>query len=311
MRLKHLSHIDTDGAGGIIISKHVFSDVDYELCDYENINQRVSEFIRGLYRKNNVQYDMVVITDISVNKETADMITKADKDFPNIKFILLDHHEKAFWLNDYSWATVMREINVGGVKPLRTCGTFLWFEYLKTNGFIVEENMKSLGLFSETVREWDTFDWMYNNNETPNELNTLLIIKGKEKFIQRFVENISIEWTYDEKILLNEEKFRIRRYVETKRHEMEVYRTESGYNAGIVFAEQHMSTVALRICRFDKSVDFVIVFSLSTKRASMRTIRDDIRLDEMAEKLGGGGRPKRAGFPLKSLLNINVNLKKL
>jgi oligoribonuclease NrnB/cAMP/cGMP phosphodiesterase (DHH superfamily) len=308
MRLKHYSHIDSDGAGGVIISKRVFGDVDHELCDYENINDRVSEFIRYMYRREAARYDMVAITDISVNKEVADLITKAEKDFPNTKFVLLDHHERVFWLNEYSWANVIREIPVEGSKPIRTCGTSLWYDYLKDNGFIAEKDVESLGLFAETVRQWDTFDWMYLHNEKANELNTLLIIKGKERFIERFVKNIEVEWTYDEKVLLDEEKLRIRRYVETKRREMRIYTTGSGHSVGIVFAEQHMSTVGLRICRFDSRIDFVIVYSLSTGRASMRTVKDNIRLDEIAEKLGGGGRPKRAGFPLEGLLNISFDL---
>lgn len=307
MIIKHFSHIDTDGIGAVVISQRIFPSVSYDLCDYENINRRVSDFVGSLLR-GCFSYSMVVITDISVDENTAKLIEKADKELPNTKFILLDHHERAMWLNQYTWAFVSKEKEVKG-RMVKTCGTSLWCDHLLEQGFIDKED--EIVAFSELVRQWDTFEWMRLHNEKANELNLLLSIKGKERFIERFTENIETEWTPEEKILLREEKFRIRRYVDGKRREMKTYTSRSGYRIGVVFAEQHISTIASQICKYNSDIDIAMVCSLSTGRASIRTMKDDIKLNEIAATLGGGGREKRAGFPLESIFDIKLDLSKI
>lgn len=310
MKVKHFSHIDADGAGSVIVSNIVFDEVDYELCDYGNINERVSTFIMQLYKNPKHGYDLVALTDISVTLQTAQLITRACKDFPLVKFVLVDHHDRVLWLNEYKWATIKKEKMVNG-KMIKTCGTSLWFDYLVEKQYISSKNYIDLAIFVDNIREWDTFEWIFSRNETANELNMLITIRGKERFIARFIKNISLEWTYEERILIEEEKLRIRRYIETKRCEMKTYKTKSGFLVGVVYAEQHMSMVANRLCRYNDMVDFVLVLTVSTGRASMRTTKEGINLQEIAEKLGGGGRTKRAGFPINSILDIGLKLESI
>jgi nanoRNase/pAp phosphatase (c-di-AMP/oligoRNAs hydrolase) len=63
----------------------------------------------------------------------------------------------------------------------------------------------------------------------------------------------------------------------------------------LVFAEQNISELGNELCKMNPDIDFVIMVEMGTKKISLRTVRDDIHLGELAKEIGGGGHPKAAG----------------
>ena len=83
--IKLFTHTDLDGIGCAVLAKLAFQDeVDIEYCNYDEINEKVLEYINQ--NDNKVP---IYITDISVNEEVANLLDKRG----NVQ--LLDHHPKA------------------------------------------------------------------------------------------------------------------------------------------------------------------------------------------------------------------------
>lgn len=315
MRIKQFSDRDSDGIGGVVLSKHAFYNVDYELRSMENINHHVKSFLEMyIDSKNDMgNYDYVVITDLSVNDEVAELIDYANENISTTKFLLLDHHKSAVWLNRYSWANVQITVPEKG-EEIKTCGTHLWFRKISELGLIRNPTLyEKMRRFAEVVRQWDTFDWIrIDGGYKANQLNTLVEIHGLEKMIDRFTKNLDLRWSEDERFLLSVEETRIDRYVEEKKQQFEVITTGSGLRVGVVFAEKYTSIVGNKICRDNPSIDFVAIMTPSIGRVSFRTTREDLDLGMLAkEKLLGGGHPKSAGCPIGSLLELKYLFEKI
>ncbi|MDZ7434355.1 DHH family phosphoesterase, partial [Bacillus amyloliquefaciens] len=99
-KVKLFTHTDLDGVGCALVCNHLLNDVEVEFCDYHNIDQKVLEFINNNRFK---EYDLILVTDISVNKDLAEKINEIQS---TSKWVLIDHHATAKWLNIYKWANV-------------------------------------------------------------------------------------------------------------------------------------------------------------------------------------------------------------
>ena len=67
-----LTHTDLDGAAPAVIIRTAFpdQDIDVRYCN----NSEMSEVIRNSVLDTNSEYDLVIVTDISVNAEDAEII---------------------------------------------------------------------------------------------------------------------------------------------------------------------------------------------------------------------------------------------
>lgn len=314
--VKHFSHDDDDGCGAIVVSKCVFRErfttVDYETCTHSNINNRVRRFINELFEMEDPQskYLMVVITDISVSTEVAELINEASQVYPEILFYLVDHHTSALWLNKYKWADVSPTTVLAGAT-VKTAATSLWFDRLMKNGYtnsMPNDEIRKLYEYVENVRQWDTWEWIDNGNQHALDMHTLHSIKGIKCYIQRFSENPDITFTEPEQLLVNEENLRIDRYVEDKKKEVFRTKTASGLTMGVVYAENHISIVGSKICRSNPDIDIVAILTPHLNRVSFRTIRNDINLGDLAVKFAGGGHPNASGCPFSNFVGVDMRL---
>lgn len=300
--VKHFSHSDLDGVGCIVMGKHIFLHTSHTICDYNNVNENVREFIFHYIDENGkvkdvVPYELVLITDISVNEETALMLEHFSR-VTGVPILLIDHHKTSLWLNDYEWAVVEPERN--GKK---TSGTSEIFHLLvKESEVLTNELKRELELFAETVRLYDTWDWFSQNEQMAKMLNDLLYIIGYDRFIERFTEDLSISLTEQEVYLLKVDNERAERYIKSK--EKTLIKTELyGYNVGVVFAEQHHSILGNTICQNNPDIDFLLIINPAIKKVSIRSVKEDIDTGEFAKKYyGGGGHPKASGFELDDTL---------
>jgi oligoribonuclease NrnB/cAMP/cGMP phosphodiesterase (DHH superfamily) len=314
MKIKLFTHTDLDGVGCAVIACLAFGKecVDIEYCNYDEINDKIRDFTASMQFK---YYDKIYITDISVDKQVADLIEYSitEKQEYLYKYQLLDHHNTAKWLNNYKWAYVSdTEISIyPNEKEMKSCGTSLFYGYLWENENI---NLPYALKFIETVRRYDTWEWntKFNDNNA-KYLNDLLYIIGKDRFVERFVDNPSINLTDTENIILEIEQQRIEKYIESKSKQM--FEDEiDGYKVGVVFVEQYHSQVGSALAKANNHLDFIIMIDVGKGTVSYRGIHDNIDLGKIASKYNGGGLPKAAGskteeFVRKSLWkNFVINL---
>ena len=71
-------------------------------------------------------------------------------------------------------------------------------------------------------------------------------------------------------------------------------------------ADSHTSELGNILCERHEELDFVAIIKKET--VSLRTVKDNVNLTDIAKQFGGGGHPKASGFPLNNVkLNNFIN----
>jgi uncharacterized protein len=289
VKVKLFTHTDLDGVGCAIIAFLSFGEgnVDVEYCNYHNINDAVANYLN-----NNELHDQIFITDISVNKQVANILDQHYQNGVNIR--LFAHHDTAMWLNDYHWAYVLDRHHLSKKK---TSGVSLLYQYLSSQ----DQSLKMAEEFVEFIRLYDTWEWTVVKDERPNDLNSLLTIYGRDRFVDQMFSRLFIYnkfyFTDQERLLLTLHKEKIQEYVKHKEKSMHVLDIFD-YKAGVVFAEQFINDVAHHLHDLHPELDFIAVVNPYYESISFRTNRKDIDVSKVAAKLGGGGKPQTAGAEL-------------
>jgi uncharacterized protein len=294
MKVKLFTHTDLDGVGCAIIAFLSFGkgNVDVEYCNYHDINDAVVNYFST---NDGVLHDRIFITDISVNKKVADILDQYYQNGVNIR--LFDHHDTAMWLNDYHWAYVLDRHHLDKKKA---SGTSLFYQYLLSK----DPNLEVADDFVELVRLYDTWEWTIVKDERPNDLNSLLTIYGRGRFVNQMIQRFKslsfgkpFYFTEQDSLLLQLHKEKIQNYVKHKEKSMHVLDIFD-YKAGVVFAEQFINDVAHHLHDLHPELDFIAVVNPYYESISFRTNREDIDVSKIASELGGGGKPQTAGAEL-------------
>lgn len=315
MKIKLFTHTDLDGIGCAILGIKTFKKerIDIEYCDYDNINDKVRIYIDN---KKYLNFDHTYITDISINKEIADLIENTQpKEFEygfklNKDFTLIDHHPTALFLNKYWWCNIKIEVN--GEKA---SGTSLFYQSLVESGYdtmeIYSVDFESVLTFVQEVKRYDTWLWKTKyNDKLAKQLNDLLYILGRDRFIERSSDHwCDINDT--ENLLLQLEEEKIDRYIKSKNKDLMAYdldissytseNIKTFYKIGVVFAEQYISQLGNVLAIDHPELDFIVIID-SGKTVSYRGIKDNIDLGKIATIFGGGGHPNSAGSPIDQSL---------
>ncbi len=293
---KIFTHTDLDGVGCAVLAKYYNPAIEIEFCNYDNVNQKVSEFL-----DNNIALGDLYITDISVSEEVAQRINY-DTDF-----ILLDHHPTALGLNKFNCCIVKVEDEVTGLK---TCGTELFYHWLVEYGYI--NKSKVLDRFVEIIRDYDTWHWseLGEDGAISKKINDLLYIYGRDNFINwclnSFIQRKFPNLGNTENMLLELRQEEIDKYVEKKNNEM-FTQALCGKVSGFVFANKFTSELGNRLCKMHPEIDFVTMIDIEDCTVSYRTVKDDIDLGrDVAALFGGGGHPKAAGSQFDKTVWINI-----
>lgn len=309
-----LTHDDLDGVScGIVLAsaKGIWlAETNY--LDYDTIDQSIRSVIETGYHK---EFDRIFMTDISFKKdeELIKLIEENIKD----KFVLLDHHKTAEWLNDYEWANVQTELN-----GKLTCGTELVFQYMEdTNRLDMCYRVKCLFTeFVEMVRLYDTFDFKrvladkpedlttvdeeaaekYNMAIGAERLNTYLHFVGVFNFDSEIIDNIYCQdmlITPPMEGIINCLNTQKEKYIEEKTTEYE-YTNDlfEGYCVALVYAEKHASEIGYKINTTDDNMDFVAIVDPSKNTISLRSRDGGVDVGAVAKKYGGGGHKNAAGL---------------
>jgi len=303
VKVKLITHNDLDGVGCEIVGELAFDNLDTTIVkNPKDASAKVTEFINSKEYEN---FDLIFITDISVDEETADLI----QDLPimeYIKFTLLDHHGTAGYLNKYEFATVRTEGKLG-----KEAGTSMFFEYLVEQGFFVKDNLfDALTIFVEKVRRYDTWEWkdVYSDQEAL-ELNNLLYLVGQRNFVSKMIHKFKTtnpfvvmdgSWRqmFDQgdKTVISVDNDKKEAYINNKEKQISSCRYSKG-TFGLVFSEQYTSELGNVLSERHPNFDFIALVDMGSRKVSLRTIHDDIDLGKDVAKLfGGGGHAKASGF---------------
>ena len=198
-QIKLITHADLDGTASAVLARAVFGEcADINLEVTSTAEYAVETFLF----KPKFQYTTLFISDLSLPlkliKQVSEICSKE-----NILFRLFDHHHSSIELNKLSTCLVREDDN--------SCGASLFYEYLlqSVTNSEIQLKLKEMRRFIEEVTAYDTG----RATEKALELNRLLWILGKVRFIDRFSSDPSIRFSQAEKALLILDKERIDRYV--------------------------------------------------------------------------------------------------
>ena len=299
MKTLLLTHkADIDGLSPLVFLKILRKDVDVILLNASEINQKLQEILNN---KSYEQYDEIYVTDLTLNKQTCEMIMKTNT--PE-KFHTFDHHACDLIANTYPFGTSI-STNDEGVNE---CATSLFYKYLK-NTYPEIFDKEIFEKYSEIVRLNDTWDWAKTNDTYATKLNTLHAIYGRDNYVENYVkflsENDKFFYTDKEEFLLKIEDDRVKRYLEETEKTM-FHATLCGKRCGIVFAEQNRSLLGNYLAeKYSYLIDYVVIINMQ-QGISFRCVKDDINLYEIASIYGGGGHAKASGAPMDNNLKREV-----
>lgn len=296
-KIKLFTHNDLDGVGCSILMYNYASTNHTHYLNYNEVNYEITSFINSGKVD---EYDEIFITDISVNEEVAELINEKYAE----KFILIDHHKTALWLNKYDWAFVKKE----EAANIKACGTSLLFWYIKLRGYQFI-NKKLVKEFVELVRKYDTWEWKTNNEILPFELNILFksmpIFEFSKNINKKIVKNKPIFGEADYKAI-SIYKDMVNRYIDERMYYQ--YITKN-YHYYVTFAEDHVSAIGDQFLEKNPEVDFIAIVNMNSYSISFRTKKKDIDVSEIAKLFYGGGHPQASGgFIRNQVFDFNNNI---
>lgn len=301
-------HTDLDGVGTEIVGHTFFDDLYVIPCENWTVNDNIRAFIEG---GEYIHYDHIIVADLSFDKEIADIILANDN--LTKRFMLVDHHKTALWLNDYPFSIV--EVNRHGNTASATSSLY----EILTNYSLVPNTTTIEGLeaFVEKVRRYDTWEWQtrYDDNGA-KLLNSLLYKLGYKEFIPNILGKLTFKYhsfqegnwvqllDYNERYMLGLFERQTEQYIDSKIKKAK-YGTYNDAIFAYVIAESDISELGNAMCeRLD--VEFAVILDLSRDKVSLRSKGYDV--SEIAKRLGGGGHSKASGFSLGLKWQTFVNM---
>ena len=294
-RLLFTHGADIDGMGNAILAKLAFENID--IIYARNVSDLETKFLNEYNSGNLYNYDIVYITDLSLKKEIADKVYNDDK--LKDKLYIFDHHETALasGLNEYNNTNVHVELN--GIK---TCGTELYFIYLKDNGFL--EDSTAISEFVEKVRREDNWEWEKYNDILAHDLAILFNAIGINRFVDSMVallkeEKDSFELNENLSNEVNNKKEKIKLAIESSKR---FVRKEliDGIKTLLVFITYEYRNDVADYFKKNNDIDYDVVamIALDNDQISIRSLKSNNYARILAEKYGGGGHDTAAAIPL-------------
>lgn len=270
-----LTHNDFDGVTAAIVGKVCFPDAIIDFCNYDNIDKKAFKYIGQ---------DMICITDISVNKDTANYINNFNKDGQIIK--LFDHHKSAEWLFKYDWAYF----------DINKCGAKIFYDWLCE----IDYYKNILKRYEDLVKYADDYDRWQHKYPHSKKLNMLVYEYGLERFTNRFLKDSDCCLTKTEELILELAEERKQKHLKKMKRDMLLYKNNNNENVAVFLSTKFAGEVRDYIN--DDNIDYYMFFDISNGIASIRC-KEGRDCTIIAKKFSGGGHKGAAGFQFKFNLN--------
>jgi uncharacterized protein len=280
-----VTHYDADGKGCLVLAKKFIKEIGrYSICDYSNVNDIVNDYLDAV-EGNKTDDVTLIITDITVSKETARRIEDMKHKFGFLLFI--DHHpNNNYYLKNYDWAKLY-DSNTSATKAL--------YMYLIEIGLVVDAEYDQFVL---SVDEWDTWKWEDTGNQNAKLVNDLAYNLKTHDFLNRFLMNPSLTLSKREKLVLG---IREEDVIAT----IEKIRPMLNGKTCYVFADKYVAEISLHIFETYPDVEILIVLNPINNSISYRSKTSTYNVAEIASRNGGNGHAPSAGSPL----NIEIKSK--
>lgn len=289
---------DIDGMGNAVLAKLAFDEVDYILCETFNLQNEIAKY----YDNEKIyDYDQVFVTDLWLEEPTLSKVANDER--LKDKFFVFDHHKSALLgdFNKYPFTT----IKISNEQGLCS-GTSLFYEHL-VNTERINPNIQIIKEFSELTRKYDTWEWKTKyNDEMPHELTLLFDSIGcigyielmYKKLSEKTKENAKFEFNELEIMLINNKRQQVEEKL--KNYAQKVYYQEIfDLKAGIVFIDyEYRNDLAEYFRQHHFDMDFAMLIALDYGTISYRSVKDDVVVRLIAEKMGGKGHDKTASSPI-------------
>ena len=313
--IKVFTHGDLDSTGVILCLRLLEENFEYiQTKNPQDCSEKVKEFLEsGEY----TNFKEIILTDISVNEEVAEMLNEVAKE--GIEVRLYDHHKTALWLNKYSWATVEEKLKLRFGDLRLTCGSelfyVLYFLPKTENDNISYEMLESLDYIIEGIRAYDTWDWFNEKriNKTISELayklNTLYYYYFAEDFCNMLVDFIknadedSLRLIPEEmqivfEVLEKQKQSKIKQILKSVRYS-EDYLNGKKYKVAYVIAYDYASDLGSTILnQEEREVDIAVIWNPLHGAVSLRSKRPDVDVSAIGKSItdSSGGHTNASGF---------------
>lgn len=298
---------DIDGMGPVVLSLLAYSNVDYILCETFNLEKEIDKY----FESNKIyEYDKILITDLCPSKEYLAKLS-SDQILEN-KILIFDHHKTALEYNEENHPFVT--LKISDDKGLCS-GTSLFYDYLKEFGLIPEKS-NPIASFTELTRRYDTWEWKTKyNDEQAHKLSILFDAVGCNGYIELMYQKLmydtisTFSFTNFETMLINNKLSQIEEKITNYTNKL-IIKELFGLKAGIVFINyEYRNDLAEYLKNNNYDIDFAMLIALDSGSISYRSIKEDINVRLIAEKLGGKGHDKASSSPItKDNINNILNI---
>jgi len=287
---------DIDGMGNAVLAKLAFDEVEYVLCGTFDLTEKVSKYLENgtIY-----DYDKIFVTDLCLEDPILTKIANDEK--LKSKILNLDHH-KTFTDPKYTkhqFIKVIIEDDHG-----LCCGTSLFYNHLVKENLIDGTN-QAIKEFVELTRQHDTWEWKnIYNNEKARELATLFDVTGTNAYIEMMTKKLkksetkTFEFDDFETMLI---KNRLMQVEEKMKYYADnvIYKDILGLKAGINFITYEYRNELGEYYRENNfDMDFAMMIAIDHGVVSYRSVKDGVRVRDVAEHFGGKGHDKAATNPI-------------
>lgn len=320
-----ITHTDLDGIGPSIVLDAFGVNHTPNFVETRKVDEVVMETLAEL-----PDQQLVIITDLSVNEETAAVIDRINKEPNGRNVILIDHHASAIYLNEFDWAEVAPDKN--GIKmsattlifkslidaefevsPLQRIENEDGEEQILTPEYTLKEKasmLTRLTHFVENVRLYDTWDWHALSIQEAADLNTIFYARRRHVFAKDrmdFILNGEL-FTDEDQQYLHFSKEELRKLLKKKSKQMVIVENfkleghDTPVNIGVVETDSFFSELGNHLAeKFEKEIDCVFIISLIKNKVSLRSIGHKVDLSKIAKHYNGGGHPNASGCDLSAL----------
>lgn len=319
VRYTVFTHGDMDGYSCQIVLNHLKPEIShYYIVENPNdLKEELENFLTSIDGDDNIIH-RVIISDLNINQNIADIIDRYQMSGNKITFQVFDHHLGSIsvlkdhpeydWLiatGDKSGCKIVLDAFLSDID--RSSGQYDQLcDYIRLvdlydRGIWDDPKVIKLNMLFKSISHPNTFIKLINgkidlqqSDEFEFSVLDKFLISLQEKFIDNILDDIiKNDSIYSTKIL--------------------------GNKVAVIFLNNRdISVVCKELLVLYPDFDYIINFNLLYMTANLRTLRDDIDLSNIANRYGGGGHKKAAGFPIhkrdvddliKNVLGITINKK--
>ena len=278
------THIDMDGYGSRIMIQRIYPDIVVKHVDYgfDTLPEN---------RKLMSEYDYIIFTDISISRDTAELLELTRKHGKQL--LLLDHHQSAYdSLHDlnYEW------IHIDQSKS----GALLAYEWANSMN---PSRMRGYEDLAKYISDYDL--WKHSYSES--KMLQFLWSRDSEYFSKRFLDNPVVEFSDSEMSTINESLENLNNSYNEAINSLSTHQDNEGLTFGLIKSIGLLaSLVADRIMKEHPEFDYVVIINKKGS-LSFRSLHYEVR--KIAEALGGGGHFLASGAGIADNMDILESVK--